>query len=298
MPSGGTPDGGTVPQPPKAGRSAAVVPSASMTETAPYNYYQQGSTIPAVNPQTAAGPTVQTTAAGTNYGMAKPGEQGKKATAAPAPEVQPTVALYPNQDPGGTGGDGTGGGPPNPYPGGGKGGAPGGTTGGSNGESGTWGLGEGEGGYTSPEGGLFDYYRQKMASTGMSPAAQAALATTTLNPIQQQQAASLDQMKRFRAATGNDAGIYAGISELGRQAGDQTAEQKRKNFLTNEELARQDQKEGAAGGLNLYGQTQAEAMEYLRMLGNILGREDFINTSGSGSGSSVGINWNPGGSSI
>lgn len=260
----------------------------------PYNYYQseeekrrQGGpsgTNPATTGARVPEVPVQTTTA-----------QGQRVTAPPA---SPNVGF--NQDPGtGNPGGDTGGSGPGQPPG--KGGTPGGTTGGSNGASGDWGLGpggDGEGGYTSPEGGLFDYYRQKMASTGMSPAAQAALATTTLNPIQQQQAASLDQMKRFRAATGNDAGIYAGISELGRQAGDQTAEQKRKNFLTNEELARQDQKEGAAGGLNLYGQTQAEAMEYFRMLGNILGREDFINTSGSGSGSSVGINWNPGGSSI
>jgi len=254
----------------------------------PYNYYQseeekrrQGGPS-GTNPATAGARVpevpVQTTTT-----------QGQKAT---APPVTPNVAFYPNPDPGPPGGADGGTGPGQPP---GTGGAPGGTTGGSNGASGNWGLGED---YTSPEGGLFDYYRQKMASTGMSPAAQAALATTTLNPIQQQQAASLDQMKRFRAATGNDAGIYAGISELGRNAGDQMAEQKRKNLLTNEEIARQDQKEGAAGGLNLYGQTQAEAMEYLRMLGNILGREDFINTHGTVSGSGVGIGWNPGGSSI
>lgn len=246
----------------------------------PYNYYQsekekrrQGGPS-GTNPATAGARVpevpVQTTTT-----------QEQKAAAPPA---TPNVAF--NQDP--DTGNGGGGGPWGVLPPG-KGGAPGGTTGGSNGESGTWGLGEGEGGYTSPEGGLFDYYRQKMASTGMSPAAQAALATTTLNPIQQQQAASLDQMKRFRAATGNDAGIYAGISELGRNAGDQMAEQKRKNLLTNEEIARQDQKEGAAGGLNLYGQTQAEAMEYLRMLGNILGREDMTNTYGTVSTSRAGV---------
>lgn len=255
----------------------------------PYNYYQseeekrrQGGPS-GTNPATAGARVpevpVQTTTT-----------QEKKAAAPPA---TPNVGFNQDPDTGNGGGGGTGGVLPP-----GKGGNPGGTTGGSNGESGNWGLGEGEGGYTSPEGGLFDYYRQKMASTGMSPAAQAALASTTLTPIQQQQAASLDQMKRFRAATGNDAGIYAGISELGRNAGDQMADQRRKNLLTNEEIARQDQKEGAAGGLNLYGQTQAEAMEYLRMLGNILGREDFINTSGSSSGSGVGISWNPGGSSI
>ena len=255
------------------------MPGASMTETAPYNYYQteeekrrQGGpsgTNPATPGATVPQVPVQTAPA-----------QGQKAT---PPPTDPNIGFYPNPDTGPPGGETGGTGPALPP---GKGGAPGGTNGGSNGESGNWGLGEG---YTSPEGGLFDYYRQKMASTGMSPAGQAALANTTLTPIQQQQAASLDQMKRIRAATGNDAGIYAGISELGRNAGDQMAEQKRKNLLTNEEIARQDQKEGAAGGLNLYGQTQAEAMEYLRMLGNILGREDFTNTYGTVSGNSVGI---------
>lgn len=149
-------------------------------------------------------------------------------------------------------------------------------------------------GYTSPTGGLVGYYGAKMNSTGMSPDELNALNASTLNPIQQQAREAEAAMLRVRAATGNDAGIYGGLSEVARNAANQTSQQGRLNTLTNADVARKEQAEGSAGTLNLYGQTQAETMEYLRMLGNLLGRQVGTTTRGSTSGVNGEIAYNPG----
>lgn len=148
--------------------------------------------------------------------------------------------------------------------------------------------GSGEG-YQSATGGLVGYYGQKMNSTGLWPAEYNALNQSTILPIQQQQKQTEDEMLRVRAATGNDAGIYGGLSEVSRNAGAQIADQGRKNVMANGEVARQEQAAGAAGNLNLYGQTQAETMEYLRMLGNLLGRQRGGTSSGETSGYNAGV---------
>jgi hypothetical protein len=149
--------------------------------------------------------------------------------------------------------------------------------------------------YASPTGGLVGYYGRMMGSTGMSEAEYNALNQSTTLPIQQQQRQAQDEMLRVRAATGNDAGIYGGLSEVTKNAGAQIADQGRKNVLANADIKRQEQAAGAAGNLNLYGQNQTQSMEYLRMLANVLGRTSSTSGSGSSSGVTAGIAWNPGG---
>lgn len=150
--------------------------------------------------------------------------------------------------------------------------------------------------YESAQGGLAGYYNDRMSSSGMGNAEKLALAYGTMNPLVSQANQARDAIVRARAATGNDAGIYAGLSQVSRDAGREQSNQARQNILTNEEIRRKEQAEGAAGNLNLYGQTQAETMEYLRMIANILGRQKGVKTAGSSSGADVGISWNPGGS--
>lgn len=144
--------------------------------------------------------------------------------------------------------------------------------------------------YKSATGGLVGYYGKKMNSTGLSEAEYNALNQSTNLPIQQQAQQAHDEMLRVRAATGNDAGIYAGVSDVQKNAGQALAEQGRKNVMANGEVARQEQAQGAAGNLNLYGQTQAESMEYLRMLGNLLGRQRGTTASGDTSNWNAGVN--------
>lgn len=220
---------------------------------------------------------------------------------APAPVEMPYGVIH--DSPGDGGGDGFEG----PRGGGGSGGPRGGVEGGGGGGGGVFsgsGLGGGVGGnggaadpatYSTPSGGLVGYYGNMMSSTGLTSTEQNALGQQTLLPIQQQAQQAEESMLRVRAATGNDAGIYSGLSQVSRDASGAIADQGRKNVLKNAEIARADQAAGAAGNLNLYGQTQAETMEYLRMLGNLLGRPVGTRTHGSNSGSTAGIEWNPGG---
>lgn len=181
----------------------------------------------------------------------------------------------------------------------GGGGGTGGTGGGWGGGTGALptGIGEPPGEEETP-GGLTGYYDQKMNSQGMSDQEYRALTGSTWNAINQSENQARDRMMRARAATGNDAGLYGGLTQLSADSQMNRADASRKNFLANEEIKRQEQAQGAAGNLNLYGQTQAETMEYLRMLGNLLGRQDYIATSGSTSGGSAGIQWNPGGTQM
>jgi hypothetical protein len=212
-----------------------------------------------------------------------------------APSEEAPQARRRNQD-GDTGGDDRKDPPGTPPPGaeeGGGGGPEVGTAWG--GRTSTEGTGLGDE-YESedPPGGLVGYYTGKMGSTGMSEAERNALEASTMTPIQQQAQQAKDAMMRVRAATGNDAGLYAGISETGRAAADSMAQQGRQNSLQNEQIRRAEQAEGAGGNLNLYGQTQAETMEYLRMLGNLLGRQEGSTSYGNSKGSDFGIQYTPG----
>ncbi len=238
-------------------------------------------------------PNDATAKGGTGTAAAKaPGSEQQGMTMTAPPAANPAVI---NQDPG-TSPPGW----PTPPPSPGGTGAPGGVApgpgsmggpGGTSGTSSTWGLG---GDYTSPTGGLVSYYNQKMGSNGMSPEERVALAASTVNPIQQEAQQARDQMLRIRAATGNDAGLYGAVAENARNAMGAVSNQQRQNLLANEQVRRGEQSEGAAGNLNLYGQDQAETMEYLRMLGNLLGRQDSVSSYGSSKGSDVGIQYTPG----
>ena len=299
-PGGGT--GGDTPNPPSwdPGPPPGYPPRAGSDPSGPPNptqpppqYYGTQSTVRPeetaytqnVRPDDATARGAQTTTTGTK---------------APAPTKEAPESRRRNQDgdTGGSGGDKPPGYQPpgDPLPGsetGGGGGPEVGTAWG--GRTSTEGTGLGDE-YESedPPGGLVGYYTGKMGSTGMSEAERNALEASTMTPIQQQAQQAKDAMMRVRAATGNDAGLYAGLSETGRAEADSMAQQGRQNSLQNEQIRRAEQAEGAGGNLNLYGQTQAETIEYLRMLGNLLGRQEGSTSYGNSKGSDFGIQYTPG----
>lgn len=143
--------------------------------------------------------------------------------------------------------------------------------------------------YKSATGGLVGYYGQQMGSNGLSEAEYNALNRSTYLPIQQEGQAAKDEMLRVRAATGNDAGIYGGVAQVSKNTGQALADQSRKNVLANADVKRQERASGAAGTLNLYGQEQAQSMEYLRMLGNLLGRQRGATSNSDTNGYNAGV---------
>lgn len=160
---------------------------------------------------------------------------------------------------------------------------------------GTGGVSELGANYESPTEGLYGYYQGRVGSTGMADDVNGAYFQDTALPVEAQAKQAQEAMLRARAATGNDAGLSAGIAESQKTATEAQGDMTRKNLLTQAQIAREDQREGSAGLANLYGQQQAQTMEYLRMLGNLLGRQRGVTTEGSSTGFSGGINWNPGG---
>lgn len=152
----------------------------------------------------------------------------------------------------------------------------------------------GQDGYESPTGGLYGYYQNRVGSKGMADDVKGAYFQDTALPVEAQAKQAEEAMLRVRAATGNDAGLYAGVAENQKTATEAQGDMTRKNLLTQAQIAREDQREGSAGLANLYGQQQAQTMEYLRMLGNLLGRQRSTASTGSSGGVEGGIQYTPG----